>query len=235
MTSTTFPELAVKAPEVTIISHSGVLYWWPVWVVGYLMALVSYLQGETMTSSTGAVDYIHPSNNPGLIFVALLVLLIVFTNARLRGIYSVVTIVTVGFFVVLLAYLGWWDDIFAFIPYLSARASAGFYLVLATTVLAVWLASVLVFDRFTYWRVRPGQVSEISLVGGGTHNYDMHGVRFERREQDWFRHILLGFGAGDLLLSGRDLPNGLVMIPNVSFVAAKARDIERLVVIKPDG
>jgi hypothetical protein len=32
--------------EVVIISHSPLFYWWPVWSVGFLMAALSYLQGD---------------------------------------------------------------------------------------------------------------------------------------------------------------------------------------------
>ena len=34
--------------EVVIISHSPLFYWWPVWAVGFLMAGVSYWQGDQM-------------------------------------------------------------------------------------------------------------------------------------------------------------------------------------------
>ena len=35
-----------RPAEVVIISHSPLFYWWPVWVVGFLMAAVSYWQGD---------------------------------------------------------------------------------------------------------------------------------------------------------------------------------------------
>jgi hypothetical protein len=52
-------------------------------------------------------------------------LLIVFTNVRLRGINSVVALLTVAFVAVLLAWFGWSDDIAKLIPYLppSCRTS----------------------------------------------------------------------------------------------------------------
>src|SRR6516165_11905661 len=31
--------------EVRLYSHSPIFYWWPVWLVGYLMALLTYLDG----------------------------------------------------------------------------------------------------------------------------------------------------------------------------------------------
>ena len=218
-------------PEIKLISHSNVFYWWPVWVAGYGVALTSYLQGSVPTD-TGGVSYVHPSNNPGLIFIAVVVLLIIFTNAKLRGIYSVLTTVTIAFFVVLFAWLGWWDDIFEFIPNLSARANMGFYLVFATAVLIVWLLGFFVFDRLTYWRVRPGQLIEARFIGAGAQTHDTNGLLFEKREQDLFRHIILGLGAGDLKLTapGKEV----IDIPNVLFANRKVKAIEKLIAVKPD-
>ena len=114
--------------------------------------------------------------------------------------------ISAAFFVVLFAWLGWWDAILNFVPHLSARANMGFYLVFSTSLLTVWLSALLVFDRFVYWSVRPGQLVEQHLVGGSSRSYDTNGLRFEKREQDYFRHLLLGLGnihKGALLMSRR--------------------------------
>jgi hypothetical protein len=235
MTVSTFPDMKdTKTKEVLVISHSNLIYWWPAWAFGYALALVTFFQGKTVAAN-GAVAYIHPSNNPGLLFIALVLGLIIFTNARLRGIYSVMTLLSVAFVAVLFAWFGWWDDILSFIPHLSAKANLGFYLVFSTALLVVWLLGFFVFDRLSYWRVRPGQFSQVSLIGGGTQNYDTQGMRFERREQDYFRHIILGLGAGDLVFYGKEFSSGSVVIPNVSFITQKAVDIERLIAIKPEA
>ncbi len=34
--------------EIVIISHSSIFYWWPVWLVGFLMAATIYLSGHVM-------------------------------------------------------------------------------------------------------------------------------------------------------------------------------------------
>ena len=227
------------APEVLLISHSNLFYWWPAWVIGYIMALVTFFAGRTVDlRAVGAGPtpqiYLHSSNNPALLFICTIVLLIVFTNARLRGIYSVMTIVSVAFVAVLFAWLGWWDAILSFLPTLSARANMGFYLVFSTVLLIVWLAAFLVFDRLTYWRIRPGQLLEERLIGGSTHSLDTNGLVFELREQDLFRHTILGLGAGDLRLTTRDPRMGVIDIPNVLMASSKAQAIERLIAVKPE-
>jgi hypothetical protein len=39
-----------KAPltEITIVSHSQLFYWWPVWAVGFLAAIITYFEGYLM-------------------------------------------------------------------------------------------------------------------------------------------------------------------------------------------
>src|SRR5665647_2974506 len=155
----TFTLHVAQGPSDTkIISHSNIFYWWPAWVAGFAVALVSYVQGRDVAIVPEIVERVHPSNNPGIFFIAVLVLLVVLTNTRLRGIYSVVTVVTVAFFVVFFAWLGRWDNILRFISHLSARANVGFYLLFSTALLTVWLLAFFVFDRLIVWRVRPGQM-----------------------------------------------------------------------------
>ena len=48
----TAPAPAASAPsaprEIRIISHCNLFYWWPVWAVGFLMAMISYLDGSLL-------------------------------------------------------------------------------------------------------------------------------------------------------------------------------------------
>lgn len=223
-----------SAADIKLISHSSIFYWWPAWVVGFAMALVSYVQGRDVAISPEIVVRVHPSNNPGIFFITVLVLLIVFSTARLRGIYSIVTIISVAFFVVLFAWFGWWDNILNFIPTLSARANLGFYLLFSTTLLAVWLLAFCVFDRLTIWRIRPGQMIEERFIGGQARSYDTNGLVFERRSQDLFHDIILGLGAGDLTLTIGGANAETIQIPNVLFVKHKVTAIERVIGVKPD-
>ena len=110
------PHAASAPPEIKIISHSNNFYWWPAWVAAFAVALISYTQGRDVAIVPKIIDRVHPSNNPGIFFIAVLVSLIVFTTTKLRGIYSVVTVVTVAFFIVLFAWFGWWDNILRLSP-----------------------------------------------------------------------------------------------------------------------
>jgi hypothetical protein len=220
--------------EIKIVSHSNIFYWWPAWAVGFATALLSYMQGVTVDIEPGIVDRIHVSNNPGVFFIAVIVLLVVFTTTKLRGIYSAITIMTIAFFAVLFAWFGWWDAILRTIPHLSARANTGFYLLFSVTLLTVWLAAFFVFDRLTIWRVRPGQLIEENLIGGRARSFDTNGVVFEKRGQDIFHDIVLGLGSGDLSLTTGGTNKETIYISNVLLVDRKVRAIERLITVKPE-
>lgn len=227
------PDLG-QLPELKIISHSNIVYWWPVWVAGYVIAFLSYVQGREVYIQGGDLDTIHPSENLGVIYVAVLLLVVIFTNVKLRGIYSVAVVLGFAFVAVLLAWAGWWDNILDMIPLLSVRMNIGFYLVISTGLLLIWLAAFFIFDRLTFWRVRPGQMTEERLIGGGEQSYDLRGVLFQKHGEDLFRHIILGLGAGDLMLSTAGARRDQLYIPNVLFVDRKVKAIQKLAAVQPD-
>jgi hypothetical protein len=68
------PQAAVRLPEerreIKIISHSSLYYWWPVWAVGFILALITHFSGTVMAvvpastrygkQATGTVDVREP-------------------------------------------------------------------------------------------------------------------------------------------------------------------------------
>lgn len=215
--------------EISIYGHSTLLYWWPAWAFGFLIALLNAGQEKFLATAPG----VQPSSALGLTYLAILLLLIVFTNVRLRGINSVVALLSVGFIAVLLAWFGWWDDIAKLIPYLSVHMNTGFYLVFSTGLLVIWLLMFFVFDRLTYWRIRPGQMTEEHLIGGSAESFDTNGMRFQKLSSDFFRAIL-GLGAGDLKATMAGARGAAIELPNVIFVDRKVYAIEKLISVKPE-
>jgi len=199
------------------------------WALGFLSALLNAGQERFLATVEGA----RPSSAVGLTYVSVLLLLIVFTNVKLHGINSVVALLTIAFIAVLLAWFGWWDDIARLVPYLWVHMNTGFYLVFSTGLLIIWLPMFFVFDRLTYWRIRPGQMTEEHLIGGGAESFDTNGLRFEKLGSDFFR-MVLGFGAGDLKATTTGDRGTTIETPNVVLVSRKVHSIERLISVKPE-
>ena len=222
-----------RLPDLKIYSHSRLFYWWPVWLPGYILALLTYTEGKVV--ELGGVEmYMHPSKNPGVIYTVVFMLVILFTNVSLRGIVSVVAILTVMFFTVLFAYLGWWDEILRILPYLSIHMNMGFYVFFSTFLFIIWVLAFFVFDRLKFWRVRPGQLTVEYVIGGAEKSFDTRNMIAEQLPQDLFRNQILGLGSGDIRIITAALRPEEMVLPNVLFVRRKIHAIQKLVQVKPD-
>jgi hypothetical protein len=226
-----------RPAEVVIISHSPLFYWWPVWGVGFLMAALSYWQGDrvafvppgTVAEQGARVEgqdgrrdvLIAPagqslpaaadpdelkqprmrmarSNNPGVIWAVTLLLVILITHVKLRGVWSLVAVVFLGFSTILLAVLGIWDPILRAIGIIDIHMNALGYLSISFFLFVFWLLMFFVFDRLTYMIFTRGRLRVRQAIGEGEKVFDMRGMVFQRHRDDVFRHWLLGFGTADL-------------------------------------
>ena len=70
--------------EVIVYGHSALFYWWPLWVVGYVMALLTWLHHDQVVIGNSP-EWFPPSRNPGVIYTLLLLLLVVVTSSGQRG------------------------------------------------------------------------------------------------------------------------------------------------------
>jgi hypothetical protein len=162
----------------------------------------------------------------------MLLLLIIFTNVRLRGIKSLVVILAVG--LLQFCWLGSAGGRNHQSYSISFCADEhGVYLVFSTALFLIWMLMFFVFDRMTYWRIRSGQMTVEHIIGGGAESVDTEAVRFQKLSSDLFRTIL-GLGAGDLQATGVGPPGTTLNMSNVLFAERKVHEIERLIAVKPD-
>ena len=222
-----------KPEEVRIYSHSTFFYWWPVWLTGYIMAAVTRLDGQLIPIGTSEV-WMHRSKNLGVLFTLIFFLVILITNVSLRGLASLVAILAVAFGALLLAYYGWWEGVMDWMGRVSIFMNMGFYVLFSTLVFIVWAFSVFVYDRLSYWRVTPGQLTYDAVIGGAQKSYDSRGMVFEKHRQDLFRHWIIGFGSGDIEISTTGARRETFSIPNVLFVDAKVGEIQQMIAMQPD-
>jgi hypothetical protein len=224
---------AVDEQQLLLYSHSNLFYWWPVWMVGYIMAAVTRFDGQLV--SIGDQQYwFHPSKNLGVIFTLTFFMVILVTSMTLRGLASVVAILSIAFFSLLLAYFHLWETVLNWLGELAIMMNLGFYLFFSTIIFGVWVYSVFVYDRMVYWKIRPGQITQERVIGGAEKSYDARGIVFEKHREDLFRHWVLGIGSGDVQFSTTGAKRETVYIPNVLFVNSKIDAIQRMLAIQPD-
>jgi hypothetical protein len=168
------------------------------------------------------------SSGYGVVFVVVLLSVIFITNVPIRGMASVVIIITAVMLSIILALWGVWDDILEMVAHSRVYINAFGYLAVSVPLLGLWLLAVLLFDRQTYMTFTPGQLQVHQNIGGGEVAYDTQGMVVEKRRSDLFRHWVLGIGSGDLLVKTGGVNGQQFQMPNVLFIGSKLQVIQQM-------
>lgn len=262
------PEAAQKKriDYLIVYGHSNLFYWWPVWLVSFILAGITYFEGQQMavvpagTVARHAVPIdgrphealvapegksfglareegqaptpgmtVSSNNNLGVLFVATLLVVALASTILLRGMVSMIVLVVMIALVVIFALLGWWNDILLFLGGLDIRMNAAGYLAVAIPLCLVWLFVVFVYDRAHYVVFDQGQIRYVLEVGDNEIAIQSEGAVVEKKRNDVFRHWMLGFGTGDLVIRVGG-PNGqTIELENVIGINSKLGLIQRLV------
>jgi hypothetical protein len=257
-----------RPQEIKLISHSNLFYWWPVWAMGFFMALWTFVEdhrlaivpaqgtvtkeertnsytmifpeGKTTKSLDAAVRNAgtsEPAFKPrvsqdawlGAVFTVGLLLTMAITNVPLRGLWSFITlilIVVVALFISL--FPGGWDQIFDALAGLHIYINMAGYLFIGTAVFLLWAVATFLFDRQTYVIFTPGQIKVCEHIGAAVKTYDTYGIHMEKQRDDLFRHYILGFGSGDLVIMTSGAEKHEIRLPNVLGIGWRLRTVEDL-------
>lgn len=158
----------------------------------------------------------------------MLILVILITNVRLRGVWTLVALLVVAFLSVIFAVAGWWDHILYYMAMADVHINAFGYLCVSTTLFVVWLAVFVFFDRLVYGSFSRGQFRMHLAVGAGETAYEVLGMVVHKRRDDLFRHWILGFGSGDLIVRTGGANPQTFELPNVLFVGRKLQMAQQL-------
>jgi hypothetical protein len=219
-------------PRLVVVSHSSLFYWWPVWVMGFVMAGLTYAYGQPL--QVGGHDVrLHPSNNLGVLFFLTTFLVILISTVEVRGLASVVVILGLVLTAVLMAYFQVWDNVLGWVGDLNVYLNQGAYFWFSTLLFVAWALATFVFDRMNYWEVKPGQITRQRFWGAGSESYDTENLTLEKRRDDLFRHWILGLGSGDLRIHTYGARQKEIFIPNVLFVGFKVHTIQHLIAQQP--
>lgn len=164
----------------------------------------------------------------GTLFVIVLLLVIFITNITLRGLWSVFVLVVLVMLSLIFWVADWWEIIFARLGQLAIYINLGGYFTIALILFVLWSVNFFIFDRQTYMIFTPGQVRVRLEIGGGETVYDTAGMVVQKQRSDMFRHWVLGFGSGDMVIRPAGLGHALEL-PNVLRVGRRVRQIEEMV------
>jgi hypothetical protein len=263
--------------QVIVYRHSNLIYWWPVWLLGFIFAGVCYFGDRHLAivpaNTTAAPDrqvevptkdgnlelqkrdvlildekhklptradaegnrqivqptiYMQPHRSLGTIYVFVLLVVVVLTNITLRGLWSVLVIMTLVMLGVILYLSNAWGLIFRNVGQLAIYINMGGYLLISSVLFALWALNFFVLDRMTYMIFTPGQVRVRLEIGGGEMVYDATSMTVQKQRADMFRHWVLGMGSGDLFIWPLNAGHA-IELPNVLRVGRVVREIEQMV------
>jgi hypothetical protein len=259
--------------EIRIYSHSNLFYWWPVWACGFLMTILTYLdgsrmalvpggdhtialQGATVQDPVGHVTYdgvdaivvkapatlpknadgkvdqprIHMSKHKelGVLYALVLLVIIVISNVPLHGLWSVIVILGIILLTLVFSLWGVLGTLLETFKLLQIHINAGGYLFISTVLFIIWGVTVFIFDHRRYVAFTSGQVRVSLAIGAGETVYPTRDMTFQKRQDDLFRHWIVGLGSGDLIIHRTGTTQEIDM-PNVLFVGSKIREIEKLI------
>ncbi len=253
--------------EIRVYAHSALFYWWPVWAAGFIMGIMTYIDGgrvavvpahtkvAVLKDGKAEIDgkmslldgrwvlvapegrtlapedpHLHMASkkNFGVLFSVVLLLIILITNVPMRGLWSLILILVVVLLSVIFALADIWDRILENFQQLQIFINAGGYFFISGILFLIWAFTVFVFDHRTFVAFTSGQVRVALAVGAGDTVYSTDGMTFQKKQDDLFRHWIVGLGSGDLIIHRSNTVQEIDM-PNVLFVGSKIREIERLI------
>jgi hypothetical protein len=172
---------------------------------------------------------VSPRSWMGPTFIILLLLVIVITSVPLRGLWSLVALIGIVVLVLLISLFHQWDAILDAFIGLHVFINLAGYLLLSTVLCIAWAVSTFVFDRRSYIVFTPGQIRVCEEIGSRERTYDTTGMTIEKHRDDWFRHIFLGFGSGDLSVRTAGADRNEILMPNVALIGFKIDPIQQLI------
>ncbi|MBM3993045.1 MAG: hypothetical protein FJ303_02650 [Planctomycetes bacterium] len=172
------------------------------------------------------------NKNLGVLFVAILLLVIGITNIPLRGLWSVIVIVILLSLSIIFAVLEWWAIILTWLSFLDIRINAAGYLAIFLVLFTLWVFVFFLFDRQMYISFTPGQMRVRKEIGEAETVYGTEGMSVQKQPSDLFRHWILGLGSGDIIVRTGGSNAQEIHLPNVLFVGWKIAQIEELLAQK---
>jgi hypothetical protein len=165
----------------------------------------------------------------GPTYMIILFLVIVVTSVPLRGLWSLVVMIGLVVLALVISLFKWWDTIFESFYGLHIFINLAGYLLISTGLCIAWAVATFIFDRRSYIIFTPGQMRVCEEIGSRERTYDTTGMTIEKHRDDWFRHIFLGFGSGDLSVRTAGADRNEILMPNVALIGFKIDPIQQLI------
>lgn len=231
------PPASALGGRIRVYQHSDLIYWWVVWAYGFFCALLTWLRGTPVAVAQGHKPVlVYPGAWMGISFVMLVLFVLVFTNARARGVKSLVLFLVILVAGLLVQMTVGWNEVLQYFPLLLVHMNLAFYLLFSALLFVAWAFVVLGTDHSTYWEFAPNSIAKKYWFTDAAESYTSPQVETSRQSDDIFVHRLLGlwflgFGTGDIEIRFSTAGSGqkVFFLKNVWRAAHVEKEINRLV------
>src|SRR5689334_15243160 len=151
--------------EIKIYFHSPILYWWPVWLVGFAMAAWTMFDNDHMvlvpeqtairpdglsvpqgTTLEAPLVHVARSRWPGIVFLLALLFTAFLCTASLRGPWGLFGAATLAALILLFNWMDWWAPVAHWFGLLRVYLNLGAYLAFAVPLFLLWALTIFFFD-----------------------------------------------------------------------------------------
>lgn len=210
--------------SVKICGHSRLVYWWPVWFFGILLAIYNSAYGDQYLFEQLQKG---PSVNSliNLCYLFLILFVVFVTNVRL-GLATTVIIMLLFCILLMYLYMALHFRIFEQVPAFLVFVNVKFLLVFSGGLFVIWFIAVVVIDRWHYSLISPGELKNKKFLKG--HDVTLEEVVIEDTKTDIPCHVLIGLGLfGDISIGKQSDPKKWENVFMAGKKAEQARAIKR--------
>ena len=213
-----------------LVGHSNLIYWWPVWLFGFIMCVITWGYGDEVLfremKDKGANWYTLLS----LIYLCVIAFIVFATNIRAQGAAAVNALLVFGIAIVGLYFLADRGGLLIPMPNCLVFMNTRFYFIFSTLIFVMWLFSIYSYDRRTIWIVQPGLLVERRWPNRDR-NFGMKDGNLSATRDDIACHMVLGLGRiGDVQVDlGKGVP---VIIHNVWAIGKKIAKAQKILAIQ---
>ena len=220
-----------------VYQHSDLLYWWVVWAYGFLCAFLTWLRGVYVSVEAAHKPVlVYPGAWMGISFVALVLFVLIFTNARARGVKSLVLFLVLTVIGLIVQMSVGWNEVLQYFPLLLVHMNLAFYILFSSILLVAWAFIILGTDHSQYWEFAPNSIAVKYWFTDAVESYTSPQVETSRQSDDIFVHRMLGlwfigFGTGDIEIRFSTAGSGqkVFFLKNVWRAGHVEKEINRLV------
>lgn len=190
-------------PECVLSQHSDFLYWWVVWLAAATCGAITHVAGEKVDIGALKPVTLIQSTWLAMSFIGLVGVVVIATNAKLKGAMSLLVLTLVAFAMYVSADQIGMREILDQVEEAQVFANEAFYIALSLVLLFCWLV-ILGMERYPRVTIFKDRIIEqASLLSQPRTILEVSKVKIEIEDSDWI--VNYGFGFPFLLL-GPGLP-----------------------------